>query len=195
VRAFLAVPADPAWVESALRLSRRLQEFLPRASWTRPGTWHLTLKFLGEVSEEAAASFAGRIEPEILRRPGLELPPAVPVVFSSRGRPRVLAIGFEPSPALDALAELARAADEVAAAVGVPPEGRDFHPHVTLARLRDAWSPASVEAFASEATAWEFPRWRASGCVLFRSRLDSGGAVHTPVREWRFVGEPQEVRA
>jgi 2'-5' RNA ligase len=195
VRAFLAVPADTAWVESALRLSRRLRESLPRASWTRPEAWHLTLKFLGEISEGAAASFAARIEPEILRHPEVEVSPGAPVVFPRRGRPRVLGIGFSPSAALDVLAEIAREADDAAAAVGVPAEGRNFQPHVTLARLRDPWPPAAVEAFRSEASAWALPPWRASSCALFRSRLDPAGSVHTPVREWRLAGQSQAVRA
>ena len=52
VRAFLAVPPDPGWAESVRELVSRLRPSLPSASWTRPASWHLTLKFLGEVPRE-----------------------------------------------------------------------------------------------------------------------------------------------
>ncbi len=42
IRAFLAIPTDGLWVESARDLVARLKESLPRASWTNPESWHLT---------------------------------------------------------------------------------------------------------------------------------------------------------
>ena len=62
MRAFLALPPDPAWTESARGLVAGLQPRLPPASWTRPEAWHLTLKFLGEIPADAAAAFAYRSE-------------------------------------------------------------------------------------------------------------------------------------
>jgi 2'-5' RNA ligase len=55
---------------------------------------------------------------------------------------------------------------------------------VTLARIRDPWPQAAVEEFCEAARAWDFPAWRVRSLVLYRSRLDPAGAVHTPLREW-----------
>ena len=49
-RAFLALEV-PAAVKTQLAAAQEeLRRELPRARWTRPDGWHLTLKFLGEVA-------------------------------------------------------------------------------------------------------------------------------------------------
>ncbi|MFY9550458.1 MAG: 2'-5' RNA ligase family protein, partial [Thermoanaerobaculia bacterium] len=102
MRAFLAVPADPHWVESGRRLLERLRPASPRGSWTRPESWHLTLKFLGEVSEENAGAFAEALEAAgICAARGGELSASGAVAFPPRGHPRVLGVGLTASPALE----------------------------------------------------------------------------------------------
>lgn len=195
MRAFFAVPPDPAWVDSARDLLARLRPGLPRASWTRPDAWHLTLKFLGEIPEGAAGEFADAVEAEIGRTPSGRLPSAGPVLLPPRGRPRVLGVGFSRSPGLEALANLARAADAAGRRIGVRPERREFRPHLTLARLREGWPPDAIETFLRETGSWPFPDWSAGRCVLYRSELHPAGAVHTPLREWELEARGAEVQA
>jgi RNA 2',3'-cyclic 3'-phosphodiesterase len=193
VRAFLAVPADPAWVDSARELVGRLEPALPRASWTRPQAWHLTLKFLGEIDDGAAVRFgeaieaSAALEAEVVSRGAIVLP--------SDGRARVLGVGFAPGLGLSSLARLAAKAEEAAVDIGVAPDARPFHPHVTLARLRSPWPAAAVRSFRDEVDRWAFPAWPVRSCVLYRSRLDPSGAVHTPVREWGMPAPAVEPRA
>ena len=183
VRAFLAVPADPGWVQSARELVGRLESSLPRAAWTRPQAWHLTLKFLGEIDEASASRFAdaiggavGGAEIELDTRGAIGLP--------SGSRPRVLGVGFAPGPGIEALGALAAKAEAAAVRIGVVPDARPFRPHVTFARVRNPWPAAATASFRSEVDRWSFPVWHVRSCVLYRSRLDPSGAVHTPVREW-----------
>ena len=49
-RAFLALEVRPAVKERLAAAQENLRRELPRARWTRPDGWHLTLKFLGEVA-------------------------------------------------------------------------------------------------------------------------------------------------
>ena len=195
MRVFLAVPSDPMWVDSARGLLERLREAVPRASWTRPESWHLTLHFLGEVAEEAVARFAAEIEPAAMDTVPGALAARPATVFPDRGRPRVLGVGFEPSPGVESISNLAARASEVASALGLRTEVRDFHPHVTFARLREPWPREAVEEYARAVEAWAFPAWHARSCVLFESRLEPAGAVHAPLREWSFQGGPRGVRA
>jgi RNA 2',3'-cyclic 3'-phosphodiesterase len=195
VRAFLAVPSDPAWAESVGRLAGRMKTSLPRASWTRSDAWHLTLKFLGEIAPveaerlcEDLASITEGTGTMVLKKGGA-------VVFPPRGRPRVLGIGFSPSDGLAALESLAAAAEEVVRRAGLPPEERRFQPHLTLARLRDPWPVSAVDEFRRDVEAWELPPWEARSCVLYESRLAPSGAVHTPLRTFAFPGPRQTVGA
>ena len=188
MRLFLAVPGDREWIESAGRLTRGLHGRLPKASWTRPETWHLTLRFLGEVSEEAVASFAERISPAASEMTSGELPAAGPAFFPSPARPHTIGVAFDRDASEALLGAAARAAESAAQSIGCEPEKRPFRPHVTFARLRTPW-PTKAEEASVAIRDWSFPPWRFSSLVLYRSRLDPAGAVHEPLREWRAGAE------
>jgi len=179
-------------MEAGKELVHELRNTCPRASWTRPESWHLTLRFLGEISETDAATFAAALEKAGIEAiPTGELRGAGPVLFPPRGRPRVLGIGVTVEAPLEALW---KAGTSAARAIGLPPEGRGFHPHLTLARLRDPWPPSAVDAFRENVERRTFPAWRLESCVLFQSRLDPAGAVHTPLRTWMLARATEEVR-
>jgi RNA 2',3'-cyclic 3'-phosphodiesterase len=184
MRVFLAVPGDPVWIASAREFIERWRPKLPAASWTKPESGHLTLRFLGEIEEAAAVRFADAIEAGPAM-PEVALPPGGPVVFPPHGRPRVVGVGFAPGDGVEALGDLAKAAESAARAIGAAPEDRPYRPHVTLARLREEpWGRGAVAAFREAAVAWPFPEWRVRSIVLYTSRLHPSGAIHTPLKEW-----------
>jgi 2'-5' RNA ligase len=187
VRAFLAVPADPDWAAAAGPVAARLRAESPRASWTRPDAWHLTLKFLGEISAESADRFGDEVSAAASGSRAGALPTAGALILPPRGRPRVLAAGFAPSDAGAALEQLARRADEAGSRIGVEREGRPFRPHVTLARVRDPWPAAAVDAFRRALDGAGLPAFRCGECVLYESRLNPAGAVHTPMKTFAFA--------
>src|SRR3954451_20881982 len=115
LRLFVGIGFPP---ELKLRLSLLCTE-LPGARWVDPGNFHLTLRFIGEITED----LAGEVDMAL----------AGPGVFGGR-RPHALWVGVERS------AELIRLRDKIEQALiraGLEPEQRKFAPHVTLARLRD----------------------------------------------------------
>jgi 2'-5' RNA ligase len=195
VRAFVAVPRDLMWIESAQGLVARLREALPEASWTKPQSWHLTIKFLGDVPRASLDPLASSIAPAARETVPGELLSGGPVVFPPRGPARVLGVGFAPSPALESLSGFARHVEDNAKSFGIEEEKRGFHPHVTLARLRRPWPAEAVETFREKVEAWAFPSWPLRSAVLYESRLDPAGAIHTPLAEWTFAGGATGVRA
>jgi 2'-5' RNA ligase len=65
---------------------------------------------------------------------------------------------------------------------GLPPEGRRYHAHLTLARARQR-DGAALRAVES---APQLPGWHADELVLYRSRLGRGGSVYEPLRRVRL---------
>lgn len=127
IRLFVGIEFPP---ELKLRLSL-LCGGIPGAKWVDPGNFHLTLRFIGEVSEDVAAD----VDEALLRLRGrrFSLHLAGTGVFGG-DRPRTLWVGAEKHP------ELVRLRDKIEQALiraGLDPEPRKFAPHVTLARLRD----------------------------------------------------------
>jgi 2'-5' RNA ligase len=144
--------------------------------------------FLGEISQAQAAAFSEDIATRAAAVPEGDLVADGAVVFPPRGAARVLGVGFAPTSFTGALGELAEAAASLAPNTrGPKPEARRFRPHVTFARIRRPWPPAAVEQYRSAVGEWRVSAWRARSCVLYRSRLDPGGAVHTPIQSWSFA--------
>lgn len=183
------------WVESARGLLERIRTGLPDASWTRETSWHLTLAFLGEISRETLRDFAAAVALGAAATVPGPLESGGAVVFPPRGPARVLGVGFAESEAREQVRHLAEEADREARRLGLSGGDREFHPHVTLARLRRPWPRESVERFRRDVAGWTFPAWHARSCVLYESRLSREGAVHTPIEEWPFAGGPRGVRA
>jgi len=94
---------------------------------------HLTLQFLGNVEEEQIPGIT-----EILEQAGKGVTPfdlemGRLGVFPHLTHPRVVWIGVEP---VDALTTLQSKIQQGLEPLGFPKENRDFHPHLTLLRLK-----------------------------------------------------------
>jgi 2'-5' RNA ligase len=175
LRAFLALEigegARRAAAAAAERLAREVRGREVR--WARPESYHLTLRFLGEISAEQAALVAARVAEAVAPIAPFELRLGELVAFPSLRRPRVLAVSVEPEALLTALARRVEAATLRA---GLSPEARAFRPHLTLGRVRDRAHPDLHAAGPLRAEPF-----RVAEVVLFRSDLHPEGALHTPL--------------
>lgn len=146
---------------------------IPGARWVPRENLHITLRFIGEVDEAAAADIdtaLARIE-----APAFDLALAGVGHFESRGRVRSLWAGVERGPALDHLQARIETACRRA---GLPPEGRKFHPHVTLARCRDTRT-SRIAGFLAGHDGFRAPPFPVRSFALYSSALGRGGAAYT----------------
>ncbi len=188
-RLFLAVPLPEPTVAALGGLLDRLRKgamFTPcRPVWARPESIHLTLVFLGSTPVEkigmvsaaartvAAACSPLRIE---VKRLG---------VFPNWKSPRVLWAGTrERTHQLGALHD--RLA-EACVRLGFEREAREFHPHLTLARIKSLTGVDALRKVVEAHQEIRLPAFDAPELVLFRSRLEPGGAVHTALEKFPFT--------
>jgi len=159
---------------------------LAGARWIDPENYHLTLRFAGDIEEPDADDFVEAlsqvsVEPFSLKLSG---------VGSFGGRkPRALWVGVEDC---EPLMRLQRANERAARRAGLPPEPRNFAPHVTLARLRGA-EPGAVANYLSAVGAFQAEPFFVEQFVLMSSRDGSGGGPY--VVEERFPLISQTKRA
>ena len=172
MRLFVAI-APPAGVLDELEAKvAPLRAQWPELRWTGREAWHLTLAFLGEVGEEAAVALAPRLERAAHRHPSLALSFGPGGAFPSAGRARVLWTGIDGDrAALTALA-MSVAAGARRAGAAPPDEGRQFRPHVTLARCRQ---PADVRPLVASLAGYSGTGWNAAEIHLIRSHLPGPG--------------------
>lgn len=98
--------------------------------------------------------------------------------FPERGQPRVLWIGVNDSSG--ELAELHARLEKESAELGFAHEARPFHPHLTVARLRN---PEGTRTLAAAHKQAEFPpiEIAVTELVVIRSELSSAGSKYTVV--------------
>ena len=175
IRAFIALEI-PEEIRSAIAAAREaVVKALPPARWTRPSTWHLTLKFLGETDSGALDRLVADLEPRLSGLGAVAVRPAGGGFFPSSARPRVAWIGGVAAGA----APVAVAVDRASVRAGFAREKRPWALHLTMARLKHRWPAASVERYLDWAASLHLPSFACGEAVLFSSRLEPGGAVYT----------------
>jgi RNA 2',3'-cyclic 3'-phosphodiesterase len=145
--------------------------------WQDEEQLHLTLRFIGEVerpvAEDLAAALARiRAEPFELRIAGVGR-------FEQRSGGALWA-GVEPKARVAALAaKVERACQQI----GLEPERRAFHPHITLARWKGRRT-REVQDFLERYRALASELFAVTDFTLFESRLSRHGAHYEEVASY-----------
>ena len=174
MRLFVAIAPPSAVLDELDALVEPLRASRLDLRWTNREAWHVTLAFLGQVDEAAAARLLPRLERAARRHHQVRLSFAGAGAFPTQARANVLWSGL--SGDRGALARLAESVAAGASRAGAPPpdKGRRFQPHLTLARCR---TPADVTGLVAELGGYQGQTWTADRLHLVRSRL---GATEHP---------------
>jgi RNA 2',3'-cyclic 3'-phosphodiesterase len=150
--------------------------------WTSRELWHITLAFLGEVSEESLARLLPRLERAARRHLAIGLSLTGGGAFPSPARANVLWSGL--SGDRKALGELSMSVSAGARRAGAaPPDaGRRYRPHVTLARCR---MPADVRTIVDALAGYQGPAWTAEEIYLIRS-TPGGDSRYETLGTWKL---------
>ena len=134
-RLFLAVPLPDDVVSLVDTIIGRLKQEDWPIRWTASGNAHVTLHFLGEVEPENAQLLRLALPDVVARHQRFRLRTADLGVFPNMKRPRVIWLGlWGPAHRLEALrAGIGATLDSLDFDI----EDREFHPHITLGRVRN----------------------------------------------------------
>ena len=182
IRLFVAL----ALPEDVRRRMEGLRGGLPGARWQSAEQMHLTLRFIGEVDgvdfREIVDALA-HIEAEAfsLTLEGVGH-------FPPRGRVRILWAGVAPNTALMRLRERTEAA---ITSLGFEPDGRNYAPHVTLARFASRVLAHRLQEFVSYHGMFSSGPIAVRSFELFSSRLGAGGAHYEVEASYPLVDEEE----
>jgi RNA 2',3'-cyclic 3'-phosphodiesterase len=201
-RLFIALPV-PGRVRDALAAA--LEPVRARAAsgrWQDPGTWHLTLRFLGDTRRGSVPAIEAALHDAAAGHVPFHASLGRAGSFEHRGG-RVAWIGLD-----QGVEPVARLAGSLAARLAPDEIEREpFRAHLTIARdAPDGLVPALQTALDAARTTLAGPSrvglgrpsqpvaggdalaWTADRLVLYRSVLGRGGAVHTEIAEARLEG-------
>lgn len=187
IRAFLALDPPEEILLEIGRIQDRLRKLIRGdLRWVRPEGIHLTLKFFGDVPENAVADISAVAGPAAAAVGPFELAIGGAGVFPDPGRPRVVWLGMNGEVAR--LVTFQQALERALGETGFPPEERPFRPHLTLGRVKSPKGLAGLtEALEKEKTVTT-GSFTASGISLFQSDLTPRGAVYTRLAGYLFAG-------
>ncbi len=136
IRTFVAIELSAGIKSELTRVQEMLKEksATPHLRWVNPANVHLTLKFLGNVPRDRIQEITA-----VLKEAGAGLSPFIIEVsglgcFPGTKNPRVIWVGVQEG--TGRLKRLQERVEERLATLGFKPEGRPFHPHLTLGRVR-----------------------------------------------------------
>lgn len=181
-RLFLAVrPPASVSAELAIYTEPRREAAL---RWANPEHWHLTLVFLGEVSDDRTDHLVENLGPVAAETPPFDVTVGGAGYFPHTDAAKVLWLGIRQGGA--ELESLARRCRTAASRAGIGVAGGRYQPHLTLAR-----SNRGIAARRWLNVLESFPplSWRVGEFVLIDSELTRGGPRHR-VSERFEVGEP-----
>ncbi len=187
MRAFLGIgiTAEAQAALSALQDAFNMKDQALR--WVKPAQMHITLKFLGEITEtqknslsDCIRSIAGTQTCFDAKLDGLG-------GFPSISNPKVLWVGI--GQGAREVSALALAIERTSVSFGFKPEEKDFHPHVTLARIESSLIGRKVGEKAKNILLAQPPTWQVAGVNFYRSTLGAGGSRYEFLEEFPLAGK------
>lgn len=189
-RLFLAIPMPPPVQSLAADLTARLAPHHWPVRWVAADATHLTLHFLGDTPPERGELLRLSLATPVAKVPRFSLQTNELGVFPDYRNPRVLWLGLKGE--TDRLAHLHHTVGRHLASLDFPVERRDFHPHITLGRVRDepprtlgasvrqAYDEPETAALVTERPA----SFDVTEVLLIRSYIERGGARHEVVARY-----------
>jgi RNA 2',3'-cyclic 3'-phosphodiesterase len=180
MRCFIAVELDETIkdrIEAAQKLFKNLGG---KVGWCNRGQMHLTLKFLGEVSDDLIPKAVEALKAAVAETAPFEMTVEGLGAFPPSGQPRVLWVGVRKCPPLF---ELQERIEKQFNPLGFPREDRGFSPHLTLGRVRERIDTKTCLAVLTQQKNFFAGTQQVGKVILLSSTLSSTGAVYTSIEE------------
>ena len=186
MRLFVALNLPKKEKDRVYRASRPLRDEGLPVRWVDSATYHVTLKFLGEVGDQHLEAIGQALEKVAASNTPLDIELSEFGAFPTIRRPRVLWVGVEPTPALRCLKQ------DIEWALsdgGFERDTQAFHPHISLGRANAADGAGAFRGLDELAAGLSC---EGGGTVrkldLIRSRRDTCGASYSIHTSYRLSG-------
>ncbi len=177
MRVFVAIPVSEEIKKKAESIKNELLRVGADVKWVEPHNYHLTVKFLGETSEQEVARVVRALQRVGEESPPFALKPGRAGFFPNERRPRVIWIGIQGE--LDKAFWLGERVDAYLAEMGYDPEENRKY-HLTLGRIRSERNTFQLVSLLQKLSfEADFPWFQVKEIHLMQSELSSKGPTYT----------------
>lgn len=184
IRTFIAFETPEDIRKEVREAQTKLLSAGAEVKWEPLDKFHVTIKFLGNVMESALPDVLSLIDATAGRFRTCAVLYQDLGCFPNLRNPRVIWIGCKNDDGI--LQSLKEELDRVLAPLGFEPEERDFHPHLTLGRVKGR---RNIEDLISILKNLNFePRTAMiNSIVVMKSDLRPGGSIYTSLQRTRLL--------
>jgi 2'-5' RNA ligase len=177
IRSFIAVEISDNARSEITRILNKFSQEDTGARWVKQDNLHITLLFLGEVSE----GFITKAEKELTiiaqSQKQFEMSFKNIGAFPSLHSPRIIWIGV--GQGADELIDLQGKIESAFTKIGYEPEARKFHPHLTIGRVKFRFNNPQIFE-----THYQSEVFGVKSVVLFKSTLMPQGSIYEKIKEF-----------
>lgn len=184
IRTFIGIDLDDDHKKSIYDLQQRLRKYAIRGRWKHSSNFHLTLKFLGEISMDQKKQIDLSMSSICSVQKPFSLEISETGTFKGRNSIRVLWLGLTGS--LKTLHHLAGSIDRSMSALGFPPERRPFTPHITIGQ--DIIFECPFEIIQDSIGSISLGPINVEKVNLFKSEQVQNKRVYTIISEYNLKG-------
>ena len=185
IRSFLAVNLELETVRAIAERQRQLRERCDEAGakirWVPPANMHVTIRFLGQVTEPMVRALKDALEPVARRHGPFEAQALGLGAFPDPAKAKVVWVGVESEGRLERLYEdVSSCLDET----GFRAEKRPFRSHLTIGRVKHPGADGAIAACFEDADELRFGGSTIRDLLCYRSDLHPQGADYSVM--WRL---------
>ncbi len=149
--------------------------------WVEPQNLHMTIKFLGEVSEEHLRTIKDVLSDTLKGRSAFEIEVTGMGMYPSTQKPRVIWLGIKGS---EPLKDIHQSLDQALQKASIPPDKRGLSPHLTIARVRRNVETLIVQDIGKTLSQFKIDslgKCTIDRIVLYKSTLTPSGPIYDPL--------------
>ncbi len=176
-RTFVAVLIDYDLRQRIAEVQERIKKLAPDVKWVAPENLHVTLKFLGDVSEDALPEIFAAVQRASGANPEFGLSFSGLGAFPNPQKARVLWVGIVNG--REELVALAAAVESELVKAGFPREEKPFKAHSTIGRARMGRAPKGLAESMAQVEASDLGHQPVVSVAVMQSDLRPGGPVYT----------------
>ncbi len=184
MRAFIAIELPKEISDYLSRLQDKLKTTGADVKWVEPDNIHLTLKFLGEITEAQSKEIIKIMEDTCGINPAFDIALGGLGAFPRITSPRVIWVGIDAG--RDEAGKIAQELEDKISGLGIAKEKKEFSAHLTIARTRSAFNiTALIQDLKNLAGIMpeQNLRFKASRISLIKSTLTPKGPLYETLRE------------
>ncbi|MCD4779309.1 MAG: RNA 2',3'-cyclic phosphodiesterase [Candidatus Omnitrophica bacterium] len=176
VRTFIAIDLNKEIRDFIHQVQSELKKIDCDVKWVTPSDAHLTIKFIGNITEEQTESVIRQLKSLYFKFEKNTFHLDKTGVFPSFKQPRIIWLGMKD---IDhALKDLADTVDFLLNMIGYPTNERPFQPHVTIGRVK---SQKSIFQLSQKIQSTQIPSdliLKINELILFKSTLTPTGPIY-----------------